>query len=286
MEEIPPELILNWDQTGIKIVPCSPWTMDRQGSRRVEMIGISDKRQITAVFCGSLVGDFLPVQLIYKGKSARCHPHYKFPPGWDITQSPKHWSTENTMLEYINNIIVPYVKKIRQELDDEETPAVVIMDNFKGQITSSVNQLLDANLIHVCLLPPNTTDLLQPMDLTVNKPAKEFIKKKFEQWYADQIMQQLDDDAEIENLQPVDLRLAILKELGAKWLVEMSEYISNNPQFITSGFIRSGITAALDGKEPEDDEELLPEDEFTDSSDSDSDSATDDEASESSETEN
>ena len=64
MEEIPPELILNWDQTGIKIVPSSPWTMDRRGARRVEMIGTSDKRQITAVFCGTLVGDFLPIQLI------------------------------------------------------------------------------------------------------------------------------------------------------------------------------------------------------------------------------
>jgi len=27
MEEIPPELILNWDQTGIMIVPSSSWTM-------------------------------------------------------------------------------------------------------------------------------------------------------------------------------------------------------------------------------------------------------------------
>ena len=57
MEKIPPELILNWDETGIKIVPCSRWTMDQQGARRVEMIGISDKKQITAVFSGSLVGD-------------------------------------------------------------------------------------------------------------------------------------------------------------------------------------------------------------------------------------
>ena len=28
MEEIPAELIINWDQTGIKIVPSSTWTMD------------------------------------------------------------------------------------------------------------------------------------------------------------------------------------------------------------------------------------------------------------------
>ena len=54
------------------------------------MIGISDKRQIRAVFCGSLIGDFLPIQLIYKGETAGCQPHYKFPSGWDITQSPKH----------------------------------------------------------------------------------------------------------------------------------------------------------------------------------------------------
>ena len=61
MEEIPAELILNWDQTGIKVVPSSMWTMEEHGAKRVEMVGVNDKRQITAVFCGSLTGDFLPV---------------------------------------------------------------------------------------------------------------------------------------------------------------------------------------------------------------------------------
>ena len=90
MEDIPMELVLNWDQTGIKIVPSSNWTMERQGSKRVELIGTDDKRQITAMFCGNLLGDFLPLQLIYKGKTARCHPQFKFPADWDITHSPKH----------------------------------------------------------------------------------------------------------------------------------------------------------------------------------------------------
>ena len=74
MEDIPAELILNWDQTGIKLVPCSSWTIEKQGEKRVEIRGVNDKRQITAVFCGTLLGDFLPVQLIYKGKTNCSHP--------------------------------------------------------------------------------------------------------------------------------------------------------------------------------------------------------------------
>ena len=66
MEEIPPELIMNWDQTGLNIIPSSSWTMDQRGSRRVELTGLKDKRMITAVFCGTLSGDFLPIQLVYK----------------------------------------------------------------------------------------------------------------------------------------------------------------------------------------------------------------------------
>ena len=50
MEEIPPELVLNWDQTGINIVPASLWTMDQQGKNRVEMIGLIDKWVISYHF--------------------------------------------------------------------------------------------------------------------------------------------------------------------------------------------------------------------------------------------
>ena len=31
MEEIPEALILNWDQTAMKIVPSSSWTMEKKG---------------------------------------------------------------------------------------------------------------------------------------------------------------------------------------------------------------------------------------------------------------
>ena len=105
MEEIPPQPIMNWDQTGLKIVPSSCWTMDLCGSKRVEMTGVDDKRQITAVSCGTLT---------YKGKTPRCHPKFKFPSGWHVTHSLKHWSTEKTMVQYIEEIIIPYVEGVRE----------------------------------------------------------------------------------------------------------------------------------------------------------------------------
>lgn len=248
MEEIPAELIMNFDQTGIKIVPSATWTMEQQGSKCVTMTGLNDKRQITLVVCGTLIGDVLPFQVIYKGKTDRCHPKYNFPLDWNITHSPKHWSTEETSKEYVVEVLVPYVNRMRETVGN--SPALVIMDNFKGQVTPGVLKLLQDNDIHVCRLPPNTTDRLQPMDVSVNKPIKQFLRNKFEDWFTQKIVSQLEghDINDIDKLDiiPTDLSMRTLKHIGAEWLVETFEYIQQNPQFVVNGFVRSGILAALD----------------------------------------
>jgi len=57
MDEIPHQLIINWDHTGINYVPVSSWTMETPGMKQVE-IGKDDKRQLTAVLGCSMSGDF------------------------------------------------------------------------------------------------------------------------------------------------------------------------------------------------------------------------------------
>ena len=82
------------------------------------------------------------------------------------------------------------------------------------------------------------------MDVAVNKPAKDFLKKNFEEWYSEEVTQQLQGVSDIESLElnPVDLTYARVKELSASSLVEMADYIAGNPQFVVNGFLRSGIT--------------------------------------------
>jgi len=65
VDEIPAELIINLDQTGLNIVPASDWTIAAKGAKRVEAVGNDDKRQLTAVLAGLLAGDFLPPQITY-----------------------------------------------------------------------------------------------------------------------------------------------------------------------------------------------------------------------------
>ena len=112
-------------------------------------------------------------------------------------------------------------------------------------MTEKVSSLLEKCHLHVCLLPPNTTDLLQLMDISVNKPAKSFLKEQFSMWYSEHLFKQFadqsDEPLEDVTLDPVDLSLANMKNIGAKWLVEVAKYIADNPQFIVNGFTRAGI---------------------------------------------
>ena len=154
--------------------------MKQAGSKRVEIVGKDDKRQLTALFGCTMSGDFLPPQLVYQGKTNRCLPRYTFPSNWDITCTENHWCNEQTRRRYIMNIPMSYLAQKRMEPNlAGDQHALLIFDNFKGQYTEAILKLLDENNISVVLIPPNCTDRLQPLDVNVNKSAKEFLRRKF-----------------------------------------------------------------------------------------------------------
>ena len=144
IDDIPPELVINWDNTGINYVPISNWTMAAVGSKRVEICGVDDKRQITPVFAGTLNGHFLPPQLIYQGKTTKCLLTVSFPQTWHVTHTSNHWANEVTTEAYINEILLPYITSIR-ECKGVTSSALVIFDRFKGQCTPLILSLLSSN---------------------------------------------------------------------------------------------------------------------------------------------
>lgn len=121
MKDIPEQLIINWDQTGLSNVPTRDWTMEKEGVQIVPFAHSDDKRQLTAVLVITASGDYLPPQLLYQGKTPKCHPQISFLPGWDVWHLENHWSNETTMKQYIDKIIVSFVTQKRIELKLEPT---------------------------------------------------------------------------------------------------------------------------------------------------------------------
>ena len=241
MEEISPDLVIIWDHTGLHYVPVSNWTMAKEGAKRIEIAGVEDKCQITAVFAGTMNGFFLPPQIIYKGKTKKCLPDVEFPKSWHVTHTPNHWANGKTTEDYIKVILVPYIENKRKELRKPSAAALVIFDRFQGQCTPHILSLLSTNNIHCAIVPGNCTDRLQPLDVSVNKSAKDFLREKFQTWYSDQVCSNLDDGKDTG----VDLKMSVVKPLGAEWLIDLYNYLLSKPDIIVSGFRGSGILTTI-----------------------------------------
>ena len=85
---------------------------------------------------------------------AKCLPkNVSFPADWHITCTANHWSNSNTMVDYVNLIIIPYIVETRKALKlSEDHPALVLFDVFKGQ--EVLQLLLDNNILYI-FIPAN-----------------------------------------------------------------------------------------------------------------------------------
>ena len=161
-------------------------------------------------------GNFLPPQLVYQAKTTKFYHFFSFlHSGVLLIQQ-----TIGQMRRPLSSILLKsYLADSTRNLKlPRNHPALLLFNKSKEQYTEKLLKLLDTN--HVFLMPPNCTDRLQSLDLSVNKTAKEFSCKYFQKWYALQVCFQLERKTSKER---VDLRLSVVKPLRI-----FSHYILTN----------------------------------------------------------
>ena len=139
---IPQNLILNLEQAPLKYVSVSHNTMAKKRVKSVDIAGSADKRSITGTFVITLKGDLLPLQLIYGGKRKQSLPRYKLPQSFSLIVNPNHFSNTEESINIVNQIVIIYVKRERENLENSSLPALLILDVFRRQMTSEVTNLL------------------------------------------------------------------------------------------------------------------------------------------------
>ena len=90
-------------------------------------------------------------------------------------------------------------------------------------LVGSVWRKFLGNNINIIIIPASCTDRLESLDLTANKSVKDFLRRQFWDWFAQQVCSQLDED----RIELIDLRLTTMKPLGAQWMANAFDYIKS-----------------------------------------------------------
>lgn len=159
---IPPDLVVNFDQTGVHLAPAQDKTYSTKGSKEVRVGGKDDKRAFTAVVGSSATGELLPLQVIFAGKTSAVLPASDEvaaakEAGWHITPSGKaqnHWSNLQTMKEYFKRILWAWLQKMikGKGLDEKTQKVVVIMDCWSVHRSKEFLDWIKANFPNIIII--------------------------------------------------------------------------------------------------------------------------------------
>ena len=71
------------------------------------------------------------------------------------------------------------------------------------------------------------------MDLSVNKAVKDFLRAKFEEWYATEVFKCYQGYG--TQTEPVKFPMNQMKPLGTQWLMQMYDHLLAYPDIIKMG---------------------------------------------------
>ena len=173
IEGIPPENILNYDETNLADDPGVKKCVFRRGVKYPERIINHSKGNISLMFSGSASGELLPPYVIYKAEHIWNTWAEGGPPGTRYNRSDSGWMTQSNFEEWFENIVVIWARR-------KPGKKVVIGDNLSSHISMNVLSLCKKYNIDFVLLPPHSTDKCQPLDVSFFRPIKRAWRKIME----------------------------------------------------------------------------------------------------------
>ena len=113
-----------------------------------------------------------------------------------------------------------------------------------GQDNDTTFYICEKIFCIIVLVPRNLTNKFQPLDISVNRPAKSFMSNKFNIWYSGIVRDQLSRGVFPKDIK-VSMKLSELKPLHAQWIVGTYNYMQTQNESIVKGFDKAGITEAV-----------------------------------------
>lgn len=164
----------NMDETAVYFDMPGESTLEETGTRTVAVRTTGHDKDKVTVMLGALAdGTKLPPLVIFKG----VRPPKYVPSGIVVAMSKNGWNNEEITKLWLEKCW----GRLRNHL-----PRMLAWDSFKSHVMSAIRtRVKDFYNTHMVVIPGGCTGILQPADVSWNKPFKATYREKYEEWAID-----------------------------------------------------------------------------------------------------
>lgn len=177
LQDVPPQNILNYDETNLTDDPKTKLMLFRKGIKHAERIMNTTKSSTSIMFAVSATGTFLPSYVVYKGERMQDTWINGGPLSTKYNVSKSGWFDSDIFIKWFKSIVLPWARRL-----PHDEPKVVIGDNLASHMSLEVVGICEEHNIRLTFLPPNSTHLLQPLDVAVFATVKKAWRKIITDW--------------------------------------------------------------------------------------------------------
>lgn len=219
----------NADQTPVWFDCPENYTVELKGKKSVAVRTTGAERQrCTVMLCVTADGRKLPPYVVLKRKRI---PNEVFPKGVIVRAQEKGWMNDDLVLDWVKCVWQnrPGALLAKRSL--------LVLDSFRGHLTDKVKEQLRRVGTDMAVIPGGLTGMLQPLDVSVNRPFKVEFRRLYTEWMA---------SGSHEQTPTGRLKRAPLAAVLG-WV--LSAWNSVSTDVVTRSFKVTGISNSLDGAE-------------------------------------
>ncbi|KAG2459032.1 POGK protein, partial [Polypterus senegalus] len=219
----------NMDEVPLTFDVPSNRTVDHKGAKTITVkTSGHEKTHYTLVLSCCADGTKLPPMLIFKRKT---FPKEAIPRGVVVHVHDKGWMDEKGMRLWIEKV---WSKRPGGLL---KKPSLLVLDQFRAHIADTTKKNFKEVKTHLAVIPGGLTSQLQPLDVSINKPFKVFMREEWNKWMA----------AGNHDLTPTGRMKRPTITQVCEWV--KTSWDSVKDEIIVHSFKKCGISNALDGTE-------------------------------------
>ncbi len=150
--------------------PGAKQAIFKRGVKYADQIQDSTKSAVSVMMCGSASGVLLPPYTVYKAKHTYESWTVGGPKGAIYNSTKSGWFDMFVFNDWFHKTFLPHVRKLPGK-------KLLLGDNLASHISMGVIKSCRENAIEFVCLPPNSTHILQPLDVGFFSSMKAMWRK-------------------------------------------------------------------------------------------------------------